>query len=108
MPRLPVIDSIAADHPEVRILLTTATVTSAKLARTRLPKGALHQYVPLDNQGFVQRFLHHWRPDLAVLVESEIWPNLVLETKAQGIPAPPHQWPHVDALVPALAAASRA
>ena len=70
----------------MRLLLTTATVTSAKLARTRLPKGAVHQYVPLDNQGYVQRFLHHWRPDLAVLVESEIWPNLVLETKAQGIP----------------------
>ncbi len=83
---LPVIESIAAEHPGVKILLTTATVTSAKLARVRLPKGALHQYVPLDNQGFVQRFLHHWRPDLAVLVESEIWPNLVLETKAQGIP----------------------
>jgi 3-deoxy-D-manno-octulosonic-acid transferase len=83
---LPVIETIAAEHPEVKILLTTATVTSARLARARLPKGALHQYVPLDNQGFVQRFLHHWRPDLAVLVESEIWPNLVLETKAQGIP----------------------
>jgi 3-deoxy-D-manno-octulosonic-acid transferase len=83
---LPVIESIAAEHPGVKILLTTATVTSAKLARVRLPKGALHQYVPLDNQGFVRRFLHHWRPDLAVLVESEIWPNLVLETKAQGIP----------------------
>ena len=83
---LPVIETIAAEHPGVKILLTTATVTSARLARARLPKGALHQYVPLDNQGFVQRFLHHWRPDLAVLVESEIWPNLVLETKAQGVP----------------------
>ena len=68
------------------MLLTTATVTSARLARTRLPKGVLHQYVPLDNQAFVQRFLRHWRPDLAVLVESEIWPNLVLETKARDIP----------------------
>ncbi len=83
---LPVIESIAAEHPEVGILLTTGTVTSARLARARLPKGALHQYVPLDNQGFVQRFLDHWRPDLAVLVESEIWPNLVLETKARSIP----------------------
>jgi 3-deoxy-D-manno-octulosonic-acid transferase len=83
---LPVIDTIMAEHPEVKILLTTATVTSAQLARARLPKGALHQYVPLDNQGFVQRFLEHWRPDLAVLVESEIWPNLVLETKSRGIP----------------------
>jgi 3-deoxy-D-manno-octulosonic-acid transferase len=83
---LPVIDTIAKERPEVRILLTTATVTSARLARERLPKGALHQYVPLDRQAYVRRFLRHWRPDLAVLVESEIWPNLVLETKAQGIP----------------------
>jgi len=83
---LPVIETIAAERPEVRMLLTTVTVTSARLARTRLPRGVLHQYVPLDNQAFVRRFLRHWRPDLAVLVESEIWPNLVLETKAQDIP----------------------
>jgi 3-deoxy-D-manno-octulosonic-acid transferase len=83
---LPVIEAIAAERPEVRILLTTATVTSARLARARLPRGVLHQYVPLDNQAFVQRFLHHWRPDLAILVESEIWPNLVLETRALDIP----------------------
>jgi 3-deoxy-D-manno-octulosonic-acid transferase len=61
-------------------------VTSARLARSRLPKDVVHQYVPLDNKGYVQRFLRHWRPDLAVLVESEIWPNLVLETKGEGIP----------------------
>lgn len=83
---LPVIDTIAAERPDVRMLLTTATVTSARLARTRLPRGVPHQYVPLDNYIFVQRFLNHWRPDLAVLVESEIWPNLVLETKARDIP----------------------
>lgn len=83
---LPVIETIAAERPDVRVLLTTGTVTSARLARARLPRGMLHQYVPLDNQDFVRRFLEHWRPDLAVLVESEIWPNLVLETKALHIP----------------------
>ena len=83
---LPVIDAIAAEHRDVRVLLTTGTVTSAKLARARLPKGAIHQYVPLDHQDFVQRFLSHWRPDLAVFVESEIWPNLLLETKAKEVP----------------------
>lgn len=83
---LPVIEAIAAQRPDVRLLLTTTTVTSARLAGSRLPRGALHQYVPFDNPGFVQRFLQHWRPDLAILVESEIWPNLVLETKARGIP----------------------
>jgi 3-deoxy-D-manno-octulosonic-acid transferase len=83
---LPVIGAIAASRPDLRQLLTTGTVTSAGLARGRLPQGALHQYVPLDNQAYVQRFLRHWQPDLAVLVESEIWPNLVLETKAHDIP----------------------
>jgi len=81
-----VIDAIAKARPDIHILLTTATVTSARLARVRLPKTAMHQYVPLDRQGYMMRFLDHWRPDLAVLVESEIWPNLVLETKARKIP----------------------
>jgi 3-deoxy-D-manno-octulosonic-acid transferase len=83
---LPVIETIAADRSEIRMLLTSGTVTSARLARARLPRGVLHQYVPLDNPVFVQRFLNYWRPDLAVLVESEIWPNLVLETKARDVP----------------------
>lgn len=83
---LPVIDAVAAEHRDIRVLLTTGTVTSAKLARARLPKGAIHQYVPLDHQDYVQRFLSHWRPDLAVFVESEIWPNLLLETKANEVP----------------------
>ncbi len=83
---LPVIDALAAEHRDVRVLLTTGTVTSAKLARARLPKTAIHQYVPLDHQDYVQRFLSHWRPDLAVFVESEIWPNLLLETKAKEVP----------------------
>ena len=83
---LPVIEAIAAEHPEINLLLTTGTVTSAKLARARLPEGAVHQYVPLDNQDYVRRFLKHWRPDLAVFVESEIWPNLVLETSTLHIP----------------------
>ena len=59
---LPVIETIAAERPELRMLLTTATVTSARLARTRLPKGVLHQYIPLDNQGFMQRFLRALAP----------------------------------------------
>jgi 3-deoxy-D-manno-octulosonic-acid transferase len=83
---LPVIDAIAAEHPEIGLLLTTGTVTSAKLARARLAKGAVHQYVPLDNQDYVRRFLKHWQPNLAVFVESEIWPHLVLETNALNIP----------------------
>jgi 3-deoxy-D-manno-octulosonic-acid transferase len=52
----------------------------------RLPPGAFHQFVPLDIPGGVSRFLDHWRPDLALFVESELWPNLVLQTRARGVP----------------------
>jgi 3-deoxy-D-manno-octulosonic-acid transferase len=67
-------------------LLTTGTVTSAELAATRLPAGALHQFVPLDLPGAAARFLAHWQPDLAIFCESELWPNLMLETQRRGIP----------------------
>jgi 3-deoxy-D-manno-octulosonic-acid transferase len=91
---LPVIETIAAERPEVRMLLTTATVTSARLARTRLPKGVLHQYIPLDHQDFMRRFLQHWRPDLAVLVDGDLAQPL-LETKARHS-AGADQRSHVD------------
>jgi 3-deoxy-D-manno-octulosonic-acid transferase len=51
-----------------------------------LPPRARHQYVPVDLPGAVERFLDHWRPDLAIWVESELWPNLLLATHRRGIP----------------------
>lgn len=83
---LPVISSIYASHPDTNILLTTGTVTSAKAAKDRLPPNAIHQYIPLDSPKFVERFLDHWRPDLALFTESEIWPNLILQSSERGIP----------------------
>lgn len=68
------------------VLLTTGTLTSARLAAERLPSGALHQFVPVDTAGAVRRFLDHWRPDLAILTESEIWPNLIDGCHRRGIP----------------------
>ncbi|HXZ14886.1 MAG TPA: 3-deoxy-D-manno-octulosonic acid transferase, partial [Roseiarcus sp.] len=67
-------------------LVTTGTVTSAELLARRLPTGALHQFAPLDNPFFVRRFLLHWRPDAALIAESELWPNLIVETKRAGLP----------------------
>jgi len=83
---LALIDRILADHPGWSVLMTTGTVTSAKLMTERLPQGAVHQYVPVDRVSYVRRFLQHWRPDLALWVESEFWPNLVIETQAQDVP----------------------
>jgi 3-deoxy-D-manno-octulosonic-acid transferase len=75
---LPLIEALRSARPELRFLLTTGTVTSASLAAGRLSPRDVHQYVPLDTPEFVDRFLDHWRPDLAVFTESEIWPNLIL------------------------------
>ncbi len=68
------------------VLLTTGTVTSAKMMAERLPPGALHQYVPVDRMAFVRAFLDHWRPDLALWAESEFWPNLLAESRRRSIP----------------------
>ncbi|MFD1333129.1 3-deoxy-D-manno-octulosonic acid transferase, partial [Methylopila musalis] len=67
-------------------LCTTGTVTSAAVAARRLPDGAIHQFLPLDVPAYVDRFLAHWRPDLALLAESEIWPNLLRGARTLGAP----------------------
>lgn len=68
------------------VMLTTGTVTSAKLVENRLPAGAFHQFVPVDSPGAVARFFDHWKPDLGLLCESELWPNLMIEAHRQGVP----------------------
>jgi 3-deoxy-D-manno-octulosonic-acid transferase len=68
------------------VLMTTGTVTSARLMAERLPPGAVHQYVPVDRVAYARGFLNHWRPDLALWAESEFWPNLLAETRHRGIP----------------------
>jgi len=79
---LPLIRRLLEDDPKLHILVTSGTMTSAKIMAERLPDRAFHQMVPLDGPTFVARFLDYWQPDLAVWAESEIWPNLVLQTKA--------------------------
>ncbi len=68
------------------VLLTTGTVTSAAIAESRLPSGAIHQYVPLDLAPCIGRFLDHWQPEAALFVESEIWPTTVVDLERRGIP----------------------
>jgi len=84
---LALIDRLAGERPALNMLVTTGTVTSAQLLATRLPTGhAWHQYVPVDRPVYVRRFLAHWKPDLALWIESELWPNLIVETRRRGIP----------------------
>ncbi len=81
---LPLVERLRAERPEVTVLITSGTTTSAALLAKRLPAGAIHQYIPVDAPGAARRFIARWRPSLAVFVESELWPNLLLETKAAG------------------------
>jgi 3-deoxy-D-manno-octulosonic-acid transferase len=82
---LPLVERLRAERPDVAVLVTSGTVTSAELLARRLPGGAIHQFLPVDTPGGARRFLGHWRPDLAVFVESELWPNLLLTAKARGV-----------------------
>ncbi len=79
---LPLIEKLRED---ANVLVTSGTVTSAALLGQRLPRGVLHQFVPLDTPGAVARFLDHWRPDAGLFIESDLWPNLILEARARGV-----------------------
>jgi 3-deoxy-D-manno-octulosonic-acid transferase len=83
---LSLIRAVLDERPDAHALVTTGTVTSAQLMSERLPPRAFHQFAPVDLRQAVEGFLDHWRPDLALWVESELWPNLILETAARGIP----------------------
>lgn len=72
--------------PDAEFLITSGTPTSAALIEKRLPPRTRHQYPPLDTHGPVQRFLSHWKPDAGVFVESEIWPQLIVESARGGVP----------------------
>lgn len=87
---LPVLSALRERAPELRVLLTTGTVTSAALLAERLPAlgldGVLHRFAPRDVPGWAARFLDHWQPDAAVFVESELWPNLLSACRTRRLP----------------------
>ena len=99
---VPLIERLRAENPGLGVLLTSGTATSATLLARRLggaaaapeesgalpdEPGVAHQFVPLDSPAFADTFLDHWRPDLALFVESELWPNLLAGLRARKIPA---------------------
>jgi 3-deoxy-D-manno-octulosonic-acid transferase len=81
---VPIVEHVCARG--VAVLVTSGTVTSAQLAEWRLPAGAVHQFSPYDAPRFVTRFLDHWRPNLALFAESDLWPNLIVAAAERGIP----------------------
>ena len=81
---LPLVERFVRGRTDVTVLVTSGTVTSADLMARRLPPGVFHQFAPIDTPAATRRFVEHWRPDLAVFVESEIWPNLLFAAHAAG------------------------
>ncbi len=86
MAALPLIQRLSHERPDLSFLVTTGTVTSAGLAAARLGPRGIHQYVPIDTPAATRRFLAHWKPDVAVFTESEIWPNLLFAASKQNVP----------------------
>ena len=83
---LGLIEELLSSRDDLNILVTTTTVTAAEILSTRLPERSFHQYAPLDLPGVIERFLDHWRPQMAIIAESEIWPNTIVACHNQKIP----------------------
>src|SRR3954449_13629391 len=81
---IPLVEGVRARN--FNVLVTSGTVTSARLAERRLPDGAIHQFIPLYAPRYTARFLEHWQPNLALLAESDLWPNLIVSCAESGIP----------------------
>ncbi|MSP42936.1 MAG: 3-deoxy-D-manno-octulosonic acid transferase [Alphaproteobacteria bacterium] len=83
---LPLMCKLREVRPDIHILITTGTVSSGRILAQQLPEQVIHQYVPIDRVSWVRSFLDHWLPDMAIWIESELWPNMILETAARGTP----------------------
>lgn len=68
-----------------RLMFTTTTATGAETLARRLPQ-AIHQFQPVDTPAAVKGFLDHWRPDLALFMENDLWPRMVIEADSRAIP----------------------
>ncbi len=88
---LPLIDALRTEVPGLQTLVTTFTVTGAELIRKQAPH-VIHQFKPCEDTRAIQAFLEHWHPDLALFVESEFWPNLLIQTAARSIPMAQVNW----------------
>ncbi|MFH1157768.1 MAG: glycosyltransferase N-terminal domain-containing protein [Pseudomonadota bacterium] len=75
------------DYPDIQVMATTGTVTSARLLAERLPSGAFHQYMPVDHPDWTESFLNHWRPDFVIWSESDFWPNMLMGIQERRISA---------------------
>ncbi len=75
---------LIAARPGLMLVFTSQTLTSARLMGPAVPQNAIHAMAPIDTPMAARRFFQHWRPDLCIFAEGEIWPNLILEAERSG------------------------
>ena len=82
------INHIKKQFPDLNVLITTITVTSAEILQPKIAKipSCFHQFVVADNPSWIKNFMDYWKVDIAVFLESEIWPNIISEIHARSIP----------------------
>ena len=85
---LPLIEELNKNNNDLEFLITTVTLSSSNLARDELRKfnNAHHRFLPIDIEFLIKKFLLLWKPSAILLVDSEIWPNLILSAKKNKIP----------------------
>lgn len=86
MSLLPIISLTQARYPQCLILVTSASKHSGDLVASKLPKNTIHQFLPFDRQKYVKSFLRYWAPSLVIWVESDFWPNMLIEVAENNIP----------------------
>ncbi len=82
-----IIKKINEQSQNISFLVTTVTLSSANMLEEKLPHNAIHQFVPIDHPDWINKFINHWKPDLALFLESEIWPNILITLKKNNIPS---------------------
>ncbi|KAI8563176.1 hypothetical protein RHMOL_Rhmol03G0092100 [Rhododendron molle] len=82
---IPVIKCCIERRPDINILMTTTTLSAFTVIESQLPRGVIYQFAPLDIPASVDTFLGHWKPNAIMLIESELWPNLIIGASKSGI-----------------------
>ncbi len=77
---------MAEAEPDLHFLVTSTARAAAEVFAGNLPERTQHQFLPLDAPGYLARFLDHWRPDLSVWAEQDLWPGAVVAVARRGIP----------------------
>ena len=82
---IPLIERLEKNKNIKKILITSNTLSSSKVLSKFKLKKTIHQFFPIDSNFLTKKFLNYWNPSMAIFIESEIWPNMLMNTKKRSI-----------------------